>query len=171
MKKLVVLCATCGVGKTTIKDYLNEYSKTNNFAFLDTDEIGLNWHEYKDLEDANIKFAKACLEVAIRKSGDKNILWATCMNPMDYHEKIAPVEGIGEAYFINLQCSNEALTARLKGRPVERMTHTDEFIATQIEYMDWFRRNTDRMDLVIDSTQLSIAETARQVDEFLKLME
>lgn len=171
MKKLVVLCATCGVGKTTVKDYLNTHSKTNSFVFFDTDEIGLNWHDYEDLEDANIKFAKAGLTIASEKAGDKNILWATCMNPMDYREKIAPISGIGETYFINLQCSDEALTTRLKGRPVERMTHTDEFIATQVEYMNWFRRNTYRMNLVIDSTELTIAETAEKVEAFLKSLE
>ncbi len=89
------------------------------------------------------------------------------MNPMDYHEKIGPIEGIEQTYFINLQCSDEALTMRLKGRPVERMTHTDEFIATQVEYMNWFRNNTHRMDLIIDNTELTVAETAERVDTFL----
>lgn len=171
MKKLVVLCATCGVGKTTIKDYLQEHSGAKNFAFFDTDEIGLNWHDYKDLEDGGTLFSRAGLTRASEKAGDQNILWATCMNPMDYHEKIAPISDIEEAYFINLQCSDEALTKRLKGRPVERMTHTDEFIATQVEYMNWFRKNTHRMDLVIDSTDLTIGETAEKVDVFLQSIE
>lgn len=171
MKKLVVLCATYGVGKTTVKDYLNEHSQMKHYAFYDTDEIGLNWHDYENLEDGGTKFSRACLNIAVEMSKDKNILWATCMNPMDYHEKIAPIAGIDKTYFINLQCSNEALTARLKGRPAWRMTHTDEFIATQVEYMDWFRRNTQRMDAVIESTELTVAETAQKVEAFLESIE
>ncbi len=64
MKKLVVLCATCGVGKSTIIECLNSNTKTESFVFYDVDELGLNWHDYKDLEDSNIKFAKDVLKVA-----------------------------------------------------------------------------------------------------------
>lgn len=167
MKNLVILCATCGVGKSTIKDYLNEKSSLDNFEFYDIDEMGLNWHDYKDKSSGGEKYSEDCLNIASHKAGDKNILFVCCTNPLSY-EKFSPIEDISKTYFLNLQCSDEELYKRLKGRPKERMTDNDEFIEAQIDYMNWFRSNAHRMDYIIDSTNLTVKETAELVENFLK---
>lgn len=46
MKTLIILCAPCGVGKSTMKDVLNERKNLPDFVCLDTDEIGIGWHNY-----------------------------------------------------------------------------------------------------------------------------
>ena len=169
MKNLVILCATCGVGKSTIKDYLNERSSLENFVFYDIDEMGLNWHDYKNEPTGETKYSEDCLKIANHRAGDKNILFACCMNPLGY-EEFTSIGDIAKTYFLNIQCSDEELYKRLKGRPKERMTDNDEFIEVQIDYMNWFRTNTHRLDYVIDNTNLTVKETSELVENFLKTL-
>jgi broad-specificity NMP kinase len=166
-KKLVILCATCGVGKSTVKNYLKEKSTLGTFVFYDIDEMGLNWHNYKNLPNGSENYSVDCLKIANQRAGDKNILFASCINPLDY-EEFSPIEDIAETYFVNLQCTDEQLYKRLKGRPKERMTDSDDFIESQVEYMNWFRNNTHRMNCIIDNTNLTVEETAELVESFLK---
>ncbi|ADL50818.1 AAA family ATPase [Clostridium cellulovorans] len=167
MKKLVILCATCGVGKSTVKDYLKEKSTLGTFVFYDSDDMGLNWHDYKDEPDGARKYNADCLKSANYRAKAKNILFFSCMNPLEY-EEMPSIEGITKTYFINLQCSDEQLYKRLKGRPKERMTDSDEFIESQVEYMNWFRANPHHMDCVIDNTNLAVEETATLIENFIK---
>lgn len=41
MKKLIVLSSACGVGKSTIKEELNKKKILENYACIDTDEVGI----------------------------------------------------------------------------------------------------------------------------------
>lgn len=51
MKKLVVLSSACGVGKSTIKEELNKKKLLENYACIDTDEVGINWWDYAGTEN------------------------------------------------------------------------------------------------------------------------
>lgn len=166
MKRLINIIATCGVGKSTVVNYLKDHSHSKEYVFLDSDAIGLNWHDYSEREHSGNLYFTDGLNIATELSKAKHIVIATCMNPMTYDE-IKPIKGITETHFINLICSDDVLKQRLKGRPVERMTHSDEFIETQIEYMNWFRSNGHLMNLIIDSSKQSIAETALIVSHYL----
>ncbi|MBQ7781297.1 MAG: hypothetical protein IJ405_04655 [Lachnospiraceae bacterium] len=86
MKKLVVLCAACGVGKSTIKDALNESNILENYVCIDTDEVGVNWWDYAGTENES-EFNDDCLTSAVRMSKDKNLIFVTCMNPFDFYGK------------------------------------------------------------------------------------
>ena len=44
---LILLSAACGVGKSTVKNALNELDLLPDFACIDSDEVRLNWWNYK----------------------------------------------------------------------------------------------------------------------------
>lgn len=170
MKKLVVLCSACGVGKSTIKDALNECSTLTNWACIDTDEVGINWWDYAGTENES-KYSEVCLAEAVRMSDDKNLLFVTCMNPIDFYGKVNIPQSITSTFFIGMTCSDEEITKRLKARPAERMCGSDEFIADQIEYNSWFVENSGKFQFYIDNTNQTADKTAELIALFLKSIE
>ena len=72
MKKLIVLSSACGVGKSTIKEELNKKKLLENYACIDTDEVGINWWDYAGTEN-EAKFSDDCIAEAVRMSGEKNL--------------------------------------------------------------------------------------------------
>lgn len=65
MKKLIVLSSACGVGKSTIKEELNKKKLLENYACIDTDEVGINWWDYAGTEN-EAKFSDDCIAEAVR---------------------------------------------------------------------------------------------------------
>lgn len=170
MKKLVILSAACGVGKSTIKDELNGSNLLDNYACIDTDEVGINWWDYAGTENES-KFSDDCLAEAVRMSKDKNLLFVTCMNPYDFYGKVSIPQDIISTFFVGMTCSDEEITKRLKARPEERMCGSDEFIAGQIQYNNWFKRNAGKIQFYIDNTNKTIKETAAEIAAFIKSCE
>ena len=167
MKRLVVLCAPCGVGKTTIKDFLGNNHLLENYACIDTDEVGINWWDYAGTEREH-KFSEDCLVEAVRISGDKDLLFASCMNPNDFYSSVDIPNGISSTFFIAMVCSDAEITKRLKARPTERMCGSNEFIAGQIQYSNWFKANAGKFQLFVDNTDKTVSQTAAEIAEFIK---
>lgn len=167
MKKLVVLCAACGVGKSTIKDALNESNILENYVCIDTDEVGVNWWDYAGTENES-EFNDDCLTSAIRMSKDKNLIFVTCMNPFDFYGKTNIPKEITSTFFIGMTCSDEEITKRLKARPEERMCGSDEFIIGQIAYNNWFKKNAGKFQHYIDNTNQTVNETTVEIATFIK---
>jgi len=163
--KLVILTAACGVGKSTIKDELKAKQMLNGFACIDTDEVGINWWDY-GMEN-NIKFNDDCLKEAIRQANGRDLLFSTCLNPIDFYEKVNIPSEITATFFIAMTCSDEAITKRLKARPAERMCGDDEFIKGQIDYLKWYRKNKGKFQLYIDNTDMTIVGTAEKIADFV----
>lgn len=166
MKKLVVLSAACGVGKSTIKEALNESSLLDNYSCIDTDEVGINWWDYAGTEHET-KFSDDCLAEAVRMSADKNLLFATCMNPYDFYGAVHIPENITSTFFIGLTCSDEEITRRLKARPEERVCGSDEFIAGQIQYNNWYKKNAGKFQFYIDNTDKTVKQTVAEIAAFI----
>ena len=163
--KLVILSAACGVGKTTIKDELKARGKLADFACIDTDEVDINWWDY-GIEN-KIKFNDDCLTEAVRQANGKNLLFSTCLNPIDFYGEVTVPPEITSTFFIAMTCSDEEITKRLKARPAERMCGDDEFISGQIEYINWFRKNKGKFQLYIDNTDMTISSTAEKIEDFI----
>lgn len=70
-----------------------------------------------------------------------------------------------------MTCSDEEITKRLKARPEERMCGSDEFIAGQIQYNNWFKNNAGKFQFYIDNTEKTVAETAAEIAGFIKGIE
>ncbi|MBQ8893462.1 MAG: hypothetical protein IJ043_03535 [Clostridia bacterium] len=170
MKKLVVLSAACGVGKTTIKNALNECGISDRWACIDTDEVGINWWHYAGTEN-EAKFSDDCLAEAVKMSGDKDLLFTTCLNPGDFYQSIHLPQSITSTFLIGMTCSDEEIIRRLKARPAERMCGSDEFIAGQIQYNNWFKKNAGKFQFYLDNTNKTVHETAEEIAGFLKEIE
>jgi len=170
MKKLVVLSAACGVGKSTIKDKLNESQILENWICIDTDEVGINWWDYEGTENA-AKFSDDCLAEAVRMSNNKNLLFVTCMNPYDFYGVVTIPKNITSTFFIGMTCSDEEIIRRLKARPQERMCGSDEFITAQIQYNAWFQKNAGKFQFYIDNTNKTIDKTVEEIMSFVKSIE
>lgn len=167
MRKIMVcLCAACGVGKSTLLDYLRNNNVSDNFCFADTDEMGLNWWDYADTENPE-RYTEDSIRRASEISGDKNLFFGSCLNPQTLFEKITLPEEIGAVYAIALTCSPEEITKRLKARDPARMCGSDEFIAEQISYNAWFLRNANKFQLHIDNSYTSVSQTAEELTAFL----
>ncbi len=165
MKKLIVLSAACGVGKSTLKDALNEII-SDSFACIDTDEVGLNWWDYAGT-DKESEYNDDCLAEAVKMSGEKNLLFAACLNPYDFYGKVKIPHEITSAFFIGMTCSDEEIAARLRARPAERMCGSNEFITAQISYNNWFRENSNKFQFYIDNTNKTVSETADKIATFI----
>lgn len=167
MKTLIVICAACGVGKTTIKGELKNRDTLVNFAYIDTDEVGINWWDYEGTENEG-KFSDDCLAKAVQMSGDKHLIFSTCMNPFDFYGKVTIPEGISETYFVGMACSDDEIAKRLKARPEERMCGDNEFINGQIQYNSWFKKNRGKFQCFVDTTDITIEQAANTIEEFAK---
>lgn len=167
MKNLVLLSAACGVGKSTVRDELDSKAMLDGYACIDTDEVGINWWDYAGSENES-KFSEDCLAAAVRMAGDKNLFFVGCLNPLDLFRSVSIPDSITSTYFIGMTCSDGEITRRLRARPAERMCGSDEFIASQIDYNNWFRRNAGKFQLYIDNTNQTAEETAREIADFVR---
>ena len=167
MKKLVVLSAACGVGKSTIKEMLNKNNMLDNYSCIDSDEVGINWWDYSGTENES-RFSDDCLTEAVRMSDNKNLFFVTCMNPYDFYGAVTIPQNITSTFFIGMSCSDEEITRRLKARPEERICGSDTFIAGQIQYNNWFRKNAGKFQFHIDNTDRTVQETAAEIAAFVK---
>lgn len=167
MKKIMVcLCAACGVGKSTLLDFLRDNTVSDDFCFADIDEMGLNWWDYADTECPE-RYTEDTIKRAVEISGDKNLFFGSCMNPQNLFEKVTVPDEIGAVFTIALTSSPEEITKRLKARDPERMCGSDSFIAEQISYNAWFIRNANKFQLCIDNRDMSVSQTAKKISIFL----
>ncbi len=78
---------------------------------------------------------------------------------------------LAAGYLIGMTCSDEEITRRLKARPEERMCGSDEFIAGQIRYNNWFKKNAGKFQFYIDNTDKTVKETVAEIAAFVKSIE
>lgn len=70
-----------------------------------------------------------------------------------------------------MTCSDKEIIRRLKARPKERMCGSDEFIAEQIQYNNWFKKNAGKFQFYTDNTDKTVEETAAEIVTFIKSIE
>lgn len=164
--KLVIVTGTCGAGKSTVKDELARRLDPSQFACIDTDEVGINWWDYAGTNHEH-KFSDDCLKEAARLAGGRNLIFASCLNPLDYFSKHTIPENIESTYFIVLCPSDEKIERRLRARPKERGFDSDAARRPQLEYNRWFRKNKGKFQMFIDNSEMSVAETAEKIVSFI----
>ena len=162
MKKVIFLSSVCGVGKSTTCDYIRDNNLLEDYAIFDADDL-LNVHDY----DQSNLFYEDAIKVASLKSGDKNIIIGSCVNPVEIEQINIPSD-IESKKMILLYCSTEELERRLKARDENRNCGSDEFIKGQVEYQNYMLAHSNLFQLIIDNTNFSIEEVANQIAEFIK---
>ena len=162
MKQIVFLSAVCGVGKSTICEYIKNNNLLDNYVIFDIDDL-VNCHEY---DQSNLLYEDA-IKRAVIKSEDKNIVLGSCVNPVELKQINIPSE-IESINMILIICSNEELTKRLKARDTSRDCSSDEFIKGQIEYQNYMLNHLDMYQLHIDNSNSSIEDVSKQIVEYIK---
>lgn len=161
---LILLSAACGIGKSTVKNALNEMNLLPDFACVDSDEVRLNWWTYKGTPREQ-DYTKDCLARAFELAGDKHLLFGTCNDPISFFERITLPADVTACY-VGMTCSDAEVRRRLLARPPERMCGEETFILSQIDYNNWIRDHAELYDLHFDNTEMTVAETAELVARF-----
>lgn len=164
--RLVVITGTCGAGKSTMKDELERRLDPQQYACIDTDEVGINWWEYAGT-DHEEKFSDDCLKEAVRRADGRDLVFVGCLNPQDFIGRHTIPDQIESTYFIVLCPTDEKIEQRLRARPKERGFDSDEAIRPQIEYNQWFRKNKGKFPMFIDNSEMSVEETAEKITVYI----
>ena len=161
MKKIIFISAVCGVGKSTICEYIKSNNLLKDYELFDADNL-LNIHDY----DQNKLFYEDTIKKAILNSGDKNIILGSCINPVEI-EHINMPSNIDSKEMILLYCSDEELKRRLKARDESRNCSSDEFINGQVDYQKYMLDHLNLFQLSIDNTNISVEETASLIIKYI----
>lgn len=164
--KLFVITGTCGAGKSTMKDRLADMLDSARYACVDSDEVGLNWRDYAGTEK-EARYGEDTLRAAVKMAEGRDLVFVSCLNPLDYYRNVQPPEEIDGSFFIALCPSDKVIEERLKARPAERGFTSDEIIKPHIDYNGWFRKNRAKFQLFIDNSELSEEETAGIIASFI----
>ena len=164
---LILLSAACGVGKSTVKNALNDLNLLPDFACIDSDEVHLNWWTYKGTPREK-DYTRDCLAHAFELAGDKHLLFGTCNDPISFFERVSLPDGVTATY-VGMVCSDAEVRRRLLARPPERMCGEESFILSQIDYNGWIRDHGDLYGLHFDNTDLTVEEAAERVAAYAKL--
>ena len=167
--KLFIITGACGAGKSTIRDALAERLDAEQYACIDSDEVGFNWWDYAGT-DHESKYTDDCLAEAVKRAGGRTLIFATCLNPQDYLSKHTIPGEVESTCFIVLCSTDEEIRKRLRARPAERGFTSDEIIQPHVEYNRWFRRNQGKFPLMIDNTDLPVDDTAARIVSFISRM-
>ena len=150
-----------------MKDALEASLDKSIFACVDSDEVGLNWWDYAGT-DHESKYKDDTLAKAVEMAGGKDMVFVSCINPMDYISCQEIPECIESTYFIVLNPEDEEIIKRLKARPAERGFTSDEKIEPHVGFNRWFRKNKGKFNLFIDNTDKSVDETAKIIGEYIE---
>ena len=161
---LILLSAACGVGKSTVKNALNEMNLLPDFACIDSDEVRLNWWTYKGTPREQ-DYTKDCLARAFELAGDKHLLFGTCNDPISFFERVPLPEDVTATY-VGMVCSDAEVRRRLLARPPERMCGEESFILSLIDYNGWIRDHARLYGLHFDNSDMTVEEAARRVADF-----
>ena len=163
-RQLILLSAACGVGKSTVKNALNELNLLPDFVCIDSDEVRLNWWTYKGTPREK-DYTKDCLARAFELAGDRDLLFGTCNDPISFFERV-PLPSDVTARYVGMTCSDAEIRRRLLARPPERMCGEESFILSQIDYNGWIRDHAHLYDFFLDNTSQTVSETAKLVAAF-----
>ncbi len=165
--RLFIVTGTCGAGKSAIIGKLKDMLAPDRFACFDTDELGVNWWDYAGT-DHESAFSDDCLKEAIKRAGEKDVVFASCLNPQDYLAKHSIPDAVESTVFIVLCPSDEQIVRRLRNRPEERGFTTEEAIQPQVAYNQWFRKNKGKFPLWIDNSSQPIDDTTEKIAMYIK---
>lgn len=164
--KLFIITGCCGSGKSTMRDVLGELLDQDKYACVDSDEVGLNWWDYKGTERES-KYKDDTMAKAVEMAAGKNLVFVSCINPQDYIASQEIPERVETTDFIVLCPSDEEIVKRLKARPAERGFTSDEVIEPHVGFNRWFRKNKGKFSMFIDNTNLMPSETAKIIEKFI----
>ena len=163
---LYIITGTCGAGKSTMKDELAGLLDPERTACIDSDETGLNWWDYAGT-DHESRYGNDTLREAIRRAGERDLVFVSCLTPQDYMTETTIPENVQATYHIALWAPDETIRRRLQARPKERGFTSEEAIRPHIEYNRWIGRNRGKYQLFIDNDRQTPEETAAVIRAYI----
>ncbi len=164
--KLVVITGTCGSGKSTVKNEMERRLDARQNACIDSDELGINWWDYAGTDHEH-RYEDDCLREAVRRADGRDLVFISCLNPLDYFGSHTIPKSVASTYFIVLCPSDEKIEQRLRARPKERRFDSNEAIRPQIEYNQWLRKNRGKVQLFIDNSDMPVEQTVERIISFI----
>jgi hypothetical protein len=138
----------------------------DKYSCIDSDEVGLNWWDYKGTERES-KYKDDTMAKAVEMAGGKDLVFVSCINPQDYIASQEIPECVESTDFIVLCSADEEIVKRLKARPEERGFTSYDKIEPHVGFNRWFRKNKGKFSMFIDNTDKSVEETAKMIELFL----
>jgi predicted kinase len=165
---LHLVSGASGTGKTAVCHYLT--GKVNEAVLLESDilwrsEFNKPETNYRDYFETWLRMCKN-----ISQSGRPVVLFGAGVGVPDNLEPCIERRYFSDLYYLALTCDGEVLADRLHARPAWRQSSDQAFIKSQINFNHWFIENGQRMIpaiLLIDTTDLTIEETATQVAKWI----
>lgn len=159
---LFIVTGTSGAGKTAVLPHLRPLLP--DWEIFETDIL---WDSGGDWRFVRANWLRVAHSIA--QSGRPTILCGTHvpedMDACDHRRFFRTV------YYLNLHCDDPTRDARLRARPAWRGC-TEEFIAAQRRFARWLLENAetafDPPLVTVDTTHLSVEETARRVRDWAR---
>lgn len=166
---LLLISGASGVGKSTICQTL--LGRMEEVVLLDSDIL---WRPEFDTPADNYRaFFEIWLRMAknIGQAGRPVALFGAGMGVPANLEQCIERRYLGALHFLALTCEDDALARRLRQRPAWRQSHTDEYIASHVQFNRWFKSQAQDPSSpveIIDTTNHSPQESARLVAAWIK---
>ncbi len=164
---LLMISGASGSGKTTVCRTL--FGKVKHAVLMESDiiwrsEFNTPETKYKDFFETWLRICKN-----ISQSGHPVALFGAGCGVPENIEPCVERRYFSQVHYLAIVCSDEILRERLLSRPEWRNTREPEFIAAQIKFNHWFKAYADRPPIsLIDNSSLSIEETSRRVEDWIK---
>lgn len=165
---LHLVSGASGTGKTAVYHFLT--GKVNEAVLLESDilwrsEFNKPETNYRDYFETWLRMCKN-----ISQSGRPVVLFGAGVGVPDNLEPCIERRYFSDLYYLALTCDDGVLADRLRARPAWRQSADQAFIKSQINFNHWFIENGPRMMpaiMLIDTTDLTIEETATQVAKWI----
>jgi hypothetical protein len=158
---LLIVSGASGAGKSAVCRHL--LGRLNHVVLLDLDilwrpEFNTPENNYRDFFET---WLRVCKNIA--QSGRPVVLFGAGAGVPANIEPCLERRYFSAVQYLGLVCADETLADRLRQRPVWRSAQAPAFIYEQMEFNRWFKLRDKRLHPVIDTTDLSIEDTAQQV--------
>ncbi|VAW31794.1 hypothetical protein MNBD_CHLOROFLEXI01-1879 [hydrothermal vent metagenome] len=165
---LLIVCGPSGAGKSTVCERIA--GTMEKVVVLDADilwrpEFNKPDNNYRDFSEMWLRLGKN-----IGQSGRPLLLFNAGFIP-DNIEPCIERRYYSETHYLALTCEDEILTDRLKKRPAWRQSHDDLFVAEQIRFNRWFKKQSKKADAkikILDTSYVSINSTVEQVTAWIR---
>jgi gluconate kinase len=159
---LFILTGSSATGKSTI--CLELATRLSDCVCIECDIL---WRpEFATPEDDYHGLRDLCLRVAknVGQAGHPVLLCGSA-TPEQY-ENCPERRYFGTTHYLALICDDDELIQRLQSRPAWRQSSTPEFVATMLQFNQWFKDNahdTHPPITLLNTTSLSIAQSVERV--------
>lgn len=166
---LLVVSGASGTGKSAV--YQTLLGKLNEIVMLEGDLI---WRpEFNKPETKYRDFFETWLRICrdISQSGRPVVMFNAGMGVPENIEPCVGRQYFSKVHYLALVCEGDVLADRLRQRSERRNCCDPEYIKSQIEFNQWFKKEGPSVEPpveLIDTTVTTLEETSKQVTSWIR---